>query len=336
MKKKSNGIVRFFKGIFRVFDKFLITPITKFFIRITDFVKDNSKGAEKFLNNKQTLIVLSLIFALGVFYVVDQNSNAIINQSAEILYNQPVTAEYNEEAYVIEGLPETVDITLIGRSSDIYLAKQYPTNEVSVDLRDLKPGNAIGLAWTSMGGATLTIESIRVSEKKDSGTINVTGQLGDVMTESVQIAYSHVRSIAQNYGVNENYFNDAVIHLHIPEGATPKDGPSAGITMATALLSLAMNKVIRNDTAMTGELSLNGKVLPIGGLKEKTIAAKRLGFIKHIIIPYENIRDLDEIPDNVKKGLTFHPVKSVEEVFDFMFKLNKLNKKVKKEKSKKK
>lgn len=141
MKKKSNGIVRFFKGIFRVFDKFLITPITKFFIRITDFVKDNSKGAEKFLNNKQTLIVLSLIFALGVFYVVDQNSNAIINQSAEILYNQPVTAEYNEEAYVIEGLPETVDITLIGRSSDIYLAKQYPTNEVSVDLRDLKPGS---------------------------------------------------------------------------------------------------------------------------------------------------------------------------------------------------
>ena len=147
------------------------------------------------------------------------------------------------------------------------------------------------------------------------------------MTESVQIAYSYVKSVAKNYGIDENYFNDAIIHLHIPEGATPKDGPSAGITLATALLSLAMNKVIRNDTAMTGELSLNGKVLPIGGLKEKTIAAKRLGFIKHIIIPFENKRDLDEIPDKVKSALIFHPVKEVEEVFDFMFKLNKSNKK---------
>ncbi|PPS22516.1 endopeptidase La [Brachyspira murdochii] len=236
-------------------------------------------------------------------------------------------------ADIVSNNKTSYDIIVDDKDLEKYLKKPIFTEDFTE--RDLKPGNAIGLAWTSMGGATLTIESIRVSEKKDAGTINVTGQLGDVMTESVQIAYSHVRSVAQNYGVSENYFNDAVIHLHIPEGATPKDGPSAGITMATALLSLAMNKVIRNDTAMTGELSLNGKVLPIGGLKEKTIAAKRLGFIKHIIIPYENIRDLDEIPDNVKKGLTFHPVKSADEVFDFMFKLNGLNKKNKKEKSKK-
>lgn len=236
-------------------------------------------------------------------------------------------------ADIVSNNKTSYDIIVDDKDLEKYLKKPIFTEDFTE--RDLKPGNAIGLAWTSMGGATLTIESIRVSEKKDAGTINVTGQLGDVMTESVQIAYSHVRSVAQNYGVSENYFNDAVIHLHIPEGATPKDGPSAGITMATALLSLAMNKVIRNDTAMTGELSLKGKVLPIGGLKEKTIAAKRLGFIKHIIIPYENIRDLDEIPDNVKKGLTFHPVKSADEVFDFMFKLNGLNKKNKKEKSKK-
>ena len=236
-------------------------------------------------------------------------------------------------ADIVSNNKTSYNIIVDDKDLEKYLKKPIFTEDFTE--RDLKPGNAIGLAWTSMGGATLTIESIRVSEKKDSGTINVTGQLGDVMTESVQIAYSHVRSVAQNYGVSDDYFNDAIIHLHIPEGATPKDGPSAGITMATALLSLAMNKVIRNDTAMTGELSLNGKVLPIGGLKEKTIAAKRLGFIKHIIIPYENIRDLDEIPDNVKKDLTFHPVKSVEEVFDFMFKLNKINKKVKKEKSKK-
>ncbi|ADG71622.1 endopeptidase La [Brachyspira murdochii] len=236
-------------------------------------------------------------------------------------------------ADIVSNNKTSYDIIVDDKDLEKYLKKPIFTEDFTE--RDLKPGNAIGLAWTSMGGATLTIESIRVSEKKDAGTINVTGQLGDVMTESVQIAYSHVRSVAQNYGVSENYFNDAVIHLHIPEGATPKDGPSAGITMATALLSLAMNKVIRNDTAMTGELSLNGKVLPIGGLKEKTIAAKRLGFIKHIIIPYENIRDLDEIPDNVKKGLTFHPVKSADEVFDFMFKLNGLNKKTKKKNLKK-
>ncbi|WP_300755918.1 endopeptidase La [uncultured Brachyspira sp.] len=236
-------------------------------------------------------------------------------------------------ADIVSNNKTSYDITIDDKDLEKYLKKPIFTEDFTE--RDLKPGNAIGLAWTSMGGATLTIESIRVSEKKDAGTINVTGQLGDVMTESVQIAYSHVRSVAKNYGVSDDYFNDAVIHLHIPEGATPKDGPSAGITMATALISLAMNKVIRNDTAMTGELSLNGKVLPIGGLKEKTIAAKRLGFIKHIIIPYENIRDLDEIPDNVKKGLTFHPVKSVGEVFDFMFKLNKINKEVKKEKTKK-
>ena len=236
-------------------------------------------------------------------------------------------------ADVIEKNKKTYKINIDSKDIEKYLKKPIFTNDLTE--RAIKPGNSIGLAWTSMGGATLTIESIKVAEKKDGGSINMTGQLGEVMTESVQIAYSYVRSIAKNYGVSEDYFTDAIIHLHVPEGATPKDGPSAGITMATALLSLAMNKVIRNDTAMTGELSLNGKVLPIGGLKEKTIAANRLGFIKHIIIPFENKRDLDEIPDKVKKGLTFHLVKQVEEVFDFVFKIdkskksNKSNKKVK-------
>ena len=236
-------------------------------------------------------------------------------------------------ADIVEHNKKTYNITIDDKDLEKYLKKPIFTEDFTE--KDLKPGNAIGLAWTSMGGATLTIESIKVQDKKDAGTINMTGQLGDVMTESVEIAYSYVRSVAKNYGVDDDYFNSAVIHLHIPEGATPKDGPSAGITMATALLSLAMNKVIRNDTAMTGELSLNGKVLPIGGLKEKTIAAKRLGFIKHVIIPHENIRDLDEIPDNVKKGLTFHPVKDVKEVFDFMFKLNKSNNTKKDNKNKK-
>lgn len=237
-------------------------------------------------------------------------------------------------ADIVENDKKTYKIVIDEKNLEKYLKKPIFTEDFTE--KNLKPGNSIGLAWTSMGGATLTIESIKVYEKKDSGNIEVTGQLGDVMTESVHIAYSYVKSTANNYGAEKDYFNNAVIHLHIPEGATPKDGPSAGITMATALLSLALNKPIRNDTAMTGELSLNGRVLPIGGLKEKTIAAKRLGFIKHIIIPYENIKDLEEIPENVKKGLTFHPVKDVEEVFDFVFKLNKINKYNKKEKTKSK
>ena len=235
---------------------------------------------------------------------------------------------------IVEKDKKNYNINIDFKDVEKYLKKPIFTNDLTE--RAIKPGNSIGLAWTSMGGATLTIESIKVAEKKDGGSINMTGQLGEVMTESVQIAYSYVRSVGKNYGVSEDYFSDAIIHLHVPEGATPKDGPSAGITMATALLSLAMNKVIRNDTAMTGELSLNGKVLPIGGLKEKTIAAKRLGFIKHIIIPFENKRDLDEIPDKVKKGLTFHLVKQVEEVFDFMFKIDKSKKSIKSNKSNKK
>ena len=129
-----------------------------------------------------------------------------------------------------------------------------------------------------------------------------------------------MRSIASNYDINQDFFEKSVINLHVPEGATPKDGPSAGITMATAILSLARNKPIRNDVAMTGELSLTGRVLPIGGLKEKVIAAKRLGFIKHIIIPYENKIDLDEIPSHIKNGIKFYPVTLVNDVFDIVFK----------------
>lgn len=135
MKKIGKKIILFF-------DKWLITPITKLILLITDFVKDHGREIEKFINKKQTLIVLSLFFAFAVFVLVDQNSNTILNKSAEVLYNQPVIAEYNEEAYVIEGLPETVDITLIGRTSDLYLARQYTSSlSVSVDLRGLTPGS---------------------------------------------------------------------------------------------------------------------------------------------------------------------------------------------------
>lgn len=177
-----------------------------------------------------------------------------------------------------------------------------------------KPGMAIGLAWTNYGGDTLIIETVKTPGK---APLQLTGQLGNVMKESATLAYTYIKSIAGKYNVKKDFFDKNTIHLHIPEGATPKDGPSAGITMATTFLSLAMSKKVKKGFAMTGELSLTGKVLPIGGLKEKVIAARR-NKIKNIIIPIQNERDLDEIPDKVKKGITFYPVTFMTEVIDIL------------------
>ena len=174
------------------------------------------------------------------------------------------------------------------------------------------PGMALGLAWTSMGGDVLVIEADAVRGK---GGFKLTGQMGDVMKESAAIAYTRARRIVEETDDDQlqKYFDTHIIHLHIPEGATPKDGPSAGITMTTALLSLVMGKRIKANLAMTGELSLTGKVLAIGGLKEKTIAARRHK-VKDVIIPEANLRDLEEIPEHVKKGIRFHPVSRLNEV----------------------
>jgi ATP-dependent Lon protease len=174
-----------------------------------------------------------------------------------------------------------------------------------------RPGISVGLAWTSMGGDTLVIEAASVPGKEG---LTLTGKMGDIMKESAAIAMTVARKLgSERYGLPAEWFEKNHIHLHIPEGATPKDGPSAGITMATALLSLMRNRVITDRLVMTGELSLSGQVLPIGGLKEKTIAARR-NRAKHIIIPQQNVRDLDEIPDYVKKGIEFHPVERFDEV----------------------
>jgi ATP-dependent Lon protease len=175
-----------------------------------------------------------------------------------------------------------------------------------------RPGMSVGLAWTNMGGDTLVIEAIAVPGEK--GGLTLTGKMGDVMKESATIAMTYARKLGtERYGVDAAWFDKNQIHLHIPEGATPKDGPSAGITMATALLSLLRNRTIVDKLVMTGELSLTGQVLPIGGLKEKTIAAQR-NKARHIIIPKQNLRDLDDIPEHVKKGVEFHPVERFEEV----------------------
>jgi ATP-dependent Lon protease len=184
----------------------------------------------------------------------------------------------------------------------------FPEGEVK---RADRPGMSVGLAWTSMGGDTLVIEATSVPGKEG---LTLTGKMGDTMKESATIAMTVAQKLgAERYGIESSWFEKNHIHLHIPEGATPKDGPSAGITMATALLSLIRNKIVTDRLVMTGELSLTGQVLPIGGLKEKTIAAQR-NKAKHIIIPKQNVRDLDEIPDNVKKGIEFHPVERFDEV----------------------
>ncbi|MCR4422338.1 MAG: endopeptidase La [Spirochaetales bacterium] len=178
-----------------------------------------------------------------------------------------------------------------------------------------KHGLSIGLAWTELGGATLVIESLNIPNSKG---FKLTGQLGDVMKESANIALSYVRSICANYGGDPKFFDDNEIHIHIPEGATPKDGPSAGITLATSLLSLVIGKKIREKVAMTGELTLTGRVLGIGGLKEKIVAARRAQ-IKEIILPKENEVDFEEIPSYLKEGIKFHFVEEVDEVFKIVF-----------------
>ncbi len=173
-------------------------------------------------------------------------------------------------------------------------------------------GATTGLAWTSVGGTTLTIE---VSLMRGKGEILLTGKLGDVMKESARAAISYIRANARQYGIDDELFEKRDIHIHVPEGATPKDGPSAGITMATAILSAFIEKTVKKSIAMTGEITLRGKVLPIGGLKEKALAAFRRG-IYTVIIPKDNERDLNEIPKEIREKMTFIAVSDVKEVFN--------------------
>ena len=210
--------------------------------------------------------------------------------------------------------PQQSNITIDAPDLDKYLGKpDFDESQIKVAS---VPGTAIGLAWTSMGGDTLLLEAVSFAGK---GNLVLTGQMGDVMKESSTIAFNWARRYAVEKGIKDaKWFEDNIVHLHIPEGATPKDGPSAGITMATTFVSLFRGKKIKPHLAMTGELSLTGQVLPIGGLREKTVAAKR-NKIKTIIIPKANERDLEEIPDYVKAGLTFVPVTNVLEVIEKAF-----------------
>jgi ATP-dependent Lon protease len=173
-------------------------------------------------------------------------------------------------------------------------------------------GVVTGLAWTSVGGDLLQIEALKLPGK---GRMKTTGKLGDVMKESIDAASSYVRSISPSIGVKPNRFDLTDIHVHVPDGATPKDGPSAGLAMVTSIVSVLTGIPVRKDIAMTGEVSLRGNAMAIGGLKEKLLAALR-GGIKTVFIPEENAKDLPEIPDNVKSGLEIVPVSHVRQVLE--------------------
>jgi ATP-dependent Lon protease len=179
-------------------------------------------------------------------------------------------------------------------------------------------GQVTGLAWTSVGGELLTLEASMMPGK---GKVTHTGQLGEVMQESIHAAMTVVRNRATKFGLPEDFYEKNDFHVHVPEGATPKDGPSAGIGMCTVLVSVVTQIPVKADVAMTGEITLRGQVLPIGGLKEKLLAAHR-GGIKHVIIPEDNVKDLEEIPDNILRKLSIHPVKSIDQVLELALQRN--------------
>jgi len=209
-----------------------------------------------------------------------------------------------------------------------YVGKPIFTSDRLYETDPLPHGIVMGLAWTSMGGSALYVETQGIKRGLDNegkprggGTLKVTGQMGDVMKESTQIAYTVARARLAEIEPDNTYFDVTDIHMHVPEGATPKDGPSAGITMVTSMLSLALDKAIKSELAMTGEVSLTGKVLAVGGIKEKVMAARRAG-IKRLIFPEECRRDFDELPDYLKEGLDVNYATDYTSVYDVAFGAN--------------
>jgi ATP-dependent Lon protease len=205
----------------------------------------------------------------------------------------------SDEAESVEVTPEVVRD---------YLGK--PKFRFDAADRDETAGVATGLAWTPVGGSVLFVE---VAKTPGNGKLTITGQLGKVMEESVRIAYNYLYSHADNLGIDEERFKNYDFHIHVPEGAIPKDGPSAGVTMTTALYSLLTDKGVKADVAMTGEITLRGQVLPIGGVKMKVLAAHR-GGIRTIILPEKNMDDLDDLPQHVREDMTFVSATHIDDV----------------------
>src|SRR5207342_555658 len=183
--------------------------------------------------------------------------------------------------------------------------------EKEMEQRTKEPGVAIGLAWTPVGGEVLFIEASRMA---GTGSLTLTGQLGDVMKESARAALSWLRTHAREYGIDPDFFKSAEMHVHVPSGAIPKDGPSAGVTMTAAMASELTGRSVRGDVAMTGEITLSGRVLPVGGIKEKVLAARRVG-IREVILPRLNAKNVNEdLTDELRREMTIHYVQTVDEV----------------------
>ncbi|MBO4705767.1 MAG: endopeptidase La [Spirochaetaceae bacterium] len=312
---REAGVRNFEKNLDKIHRKYAAELIA------SDEVKEATAALEKEIEEDKTIREaferLGMFVEAGIF--VDNSEDKSADKALKKYLAKENTKEGAEVKAARAALKKALSKPLSITAADVekYLGK--PVFDEEVILKADKPGTAIGLAWTSMGGDTLLIEAVDMPSGAGRDGLQLTGQLGDVMKESASIAMSWVRMYALKHKIcKPEWFNKNFIHLHVPEGATPKDGPSAGITMATALMSLVRGKKIKPNLAMTGELSLTGKVLPIGGLKEKTVAAKR-NKIKTIIIPKQNVRDLDDIPDIVKKDLKFCPVSTMEEVLSLVF-----------------
>jgi len=211
-----------------------------------------------------------------------------------------------------EGKPRAAKgpVEVTSKNLDKYLGVRRYTYGIAEKKNQI--GQVTGLAWTEVGGDLLTIEAVALPGK---GKTTTTGKLGDVMQESIHAALSVVRHRSKQLGISPDFYQKTDLHIHLPEGATPKDGPSAGVAIATSMVSVLTGIPVRSDVAMTGEITLRGEVLPIGGLKEKLLAAGR-GGIKRVLIPEENVKDLTEIPDEIKNRLDIHPVRWIEHVLD--------------------
>ena len=275
-------------------------------IRISGYTEDEKiKIATRYLvhlNDEEIIFHKSALVDIVRYYTREAGVRSLEREIAKIC--RKVAKEL-----ILNEIKQTVKVT--SRSLQKYLGvRQFRYGKAELENR---VGQVTGLAWTEVGGELLTIEAAVMPGK---GKQSYTGKLGDVMQESIQAAMTVLRTRSRQYGIDRDFYQKQDVHIHVPEGATPKDGPSAGIGMCTALLSAISGIPVRSDLAMTGEITLRGEVLPVGGLKEKLLAAHR-GGIKLVLIPHENEKELVEIPNNVKAGLEIKPVRWLDEVFAF-------------------
>ena len=274
----------------------------------------------KFTNDAFKAIINGYALEAGVRNLEKQIKKILRKIAVKIVTAQELTEAQKRSRSKHKKTEENeILFNITGKNLSTYLGNPLFTSDRFYETTPI--GICTGLAWTAMGGATLYIETIKVPAEKTE--MKLTGQAGDVMKESSQIAWSYLNSALYKYAPDHTFFEKTQVHIHIPEGATPKDGPSAGITMVTALLSLLTNKPVMHNLGMTGELTLTGRVLPIGGVKEKILAARRSG-LDTLIFPKENKRDLEELPNYIKEGMQFHFVQHYDEVFKIAFPTKKM------------